>query len=203
MTDIDAALSDINRIRDQLAARTRFQGFTPAVVAFTGCMALALAALQTVRSDLAENLTLFFVAWILLALICAGLIATDAIARARRLHRAMADTMLNTTLRHFLPVCAAGGVVAFILLTRAPQAAWALPGLWQILVSIGVFAALANLPRRTVIVAGWYFLCGAVSLTLASGSEFVSPWMMGLPFGLGQLLAAFVFHDASKRGAHG
>jgi hypothetical protein len=203
MTDIDSALSEINRIRDQLAASTRFQGFTPAVVAFTGSMAIALATLQTFRSDLAENLTLFFAAWILLALICACLIATDAIVRARRLHRAMADTMLNTTLRHFLPVCAAGGIVAFILLTRAPQAAWALPGLWQILVSIGAFAALTNLPRRTVIVAGWYFLCGAVSLTLASGNELASPWMMGLPFGIGQLLAALIFHDACKRGAHG
>jgi len=203
MTDIESALSDISRIRDQLAASTRFQGFTPAVIASTGCLAIALAALQTVRSDLAQDPPLFFVAWILLALICACLIATDAIARARRLHRAMADTMLNTTLRHFLPVCAAGGVVAFILLTRAPQSAWVLPGLWQILVSIGVFAALSNLPRRTVIVAGWYFLCGSVSLTFASGSELTSPWMMGLPFGFGQLLAALVFHDACKRGAHG
>lgn len=203
MTDVESALSDISRIRDQLAASTRFQGFTPAVIALTGCLALALAALQTVRSDLSEDPILFFVAWILVALICACLIASDAIVRARRLHRAMADTMLNTTLRHFLPVCAAGGVVAFVLLTRAPQAAWALPGLWQILVSIGVFAALINLPRRTFIVAGWYFLSGAVSLTFASGSEQVSPWMMGLPFGLGQLLAALIFHDACKRGARG
>lgn len=203
MTDIESALSDISRIRDQLAASTRFQGFTPMMVGFTGCLAVGLATLQSVRLDLCEDPILFFAAWILLALICACLIATDAILRARRLHRAMADTMLNTTLRHFLPVCAAGGILAFILLTRAPQTAWALPGLWQILVSMGVFAALTNLPRRTVIVAGWYFLCGALSLTLASGNELASPWMMGLPFGFGQLLAALVFHDACKRGTHG
>jgi len=203
MTDIESALSDIGRIRDQLAASTRFQGFTPAVIALTGCLAIALAALQTVQSGLSDEPILLFVTWILLALICACLIATDAIARARRLHRAMADTMLNTTLRHFLPVCAAGGVIAFILLTRAPQVVWTLPGLWQILVSIDVFAALANLPRLTVLVAGWYFLCGAVSLTLASGNGLASPWMMGLPFGIGQLLAALVFHNASKGGLRG
>jgi hypothetical protein len=38
----------------------------------------------------------------------------------------------------------------------------------------------------------WYLVCGLVCLTIAGGSHLLSPWEMGIPFGIGQLLVAAV-----------
>jgi len=202
MRDVDAALSEIDRIRAQLAASTRFQGFTPAVAATTGLLALALAAAQAAGLDPATPVEML-VQWTLLAIICACLIGADAVVRARRLHRAMADTMINTTLRQFLPVGAAGAIVAIVVLLRAPGWAAILPGLWQLLIGIGILAALPALPRLLAWGAGWYFLTATASLLAGAGASDVSPWIMGLPFGMGQLLIAGLLHAAMREDQHG
>ena len=203
MRDVDAALSEIDRIRAQLAASTRFQGFTPAVAATTGLLALALAAVQAAELDPSTTPVEMLVQWMLLAIICACLIGADAVVRARRLHRAMADTMIHTTLRQFLPVGAAGGIVASVILLRAPAWAAILPGLWQLLIGIGILAALPALPRLLAWGAGWYFLAATASLFVCAGAPDVSPWIMGLPFGIGQLLIAALLHASVREDRHG
>jgi len=203
MHDVETALSDIERIRDQLAATTRFRGFTPSIAATTGLLALALAAVQSAQPGLTGDTRLYFVAWILLAIISGCLIGADAVIRARALHRGMAESMINTTLRQFIPAGAAGAVSALVLLGRAPEAAWLLPGLWQLLIALGIFAGLSNLPRRMIWAAGCYFLCGSMTLALNSAMTAPSPWAMGIPFGFGQLLVAAILHDAGKRCGHG
>ena len=203
MRDVDAALSEIDRIRAQLAASTRFQGFTPAVAATTGLLALALAAVQAAELDPSTTPVEMLVQWMLLAIICACLIGADAVVRARRLHRAMADTMIHTTLRQFLPVGAAGGIMAIVILLRAPAWAAILPGLWQLLIGIGILAALPALPRLLAWGAGWYFLAATASLFVCAGAPDVSPWIMGLPFGIGQLLIAALLHASVREDRHG
>lgn len=203
MSDIETALSDIGRIREQLAASTRFQGFTPVVAMATGLLALALAGLQAARFDPSVTLVEMLVQWVLLAVICACLIGIDAVVRARRLHRAMADTMINTTLRQFLPVGGAGAIAAIVILVRAPGWAAILPGFWQLLIGIGILAALPALPRLLAWGAGWFFATGTVSLFVGAGASEVSPWIMGLPFGIGQLLIAVLLHLATRGERHG
>ena len=203
MRDVDTALSEIDRIRAQLAASTRFQGFTPAVAATTGLLALALAAVQAAGLDPSTTPVETLVQWMLLAIICACLTGADAVVRARRLHRAMADTMIHTTLRQFLPVGAAGGIVAIVILLRAPAWAAILPGLWQLLIGIGILAALPALPRLLAWGAGWYFLTATASLLVGAGAPDVSPWIMGVPFGMGQLLIAGLLHAATREDRHG
>ncbi len=203
MRDVDTALSEIDRIRAQLAASTRFQGFTPAVAATTGLLAVALATAQAAGLDPSTTPIENLVQWVLLAIICACLIGADAVVRARRLHRAMADTMINTTLRQFFPVGAAGAIAAIVILVRAPAWAAILPGLWQMLIGIGILAALPALPRLLAWGAGWYFVAGTVSLAVGAGATDVSPWIMGLPFGFGQLLIAALLHAAIREERHG
>ena len=51
---------------------------------------------------------------------------------------------------------------------------------------------------RTVAFGGaWYFVAGFATLLLASHSHALSPWAMGLPFVVGQLLMAAILHFAS------
>ena len=72
-----------------------------------------------------------------------------------------------------------------------------LPGLWQVLVSLGVFASVRSLPRTVAFAGAWYFVAGFAALLLASQDHLLSPWTMGLPFAIGQLLMAAILHFAS------
>ena len=67
-----------------------------------------------------------------------------------------------------------------------------LPGLWALIFSLGVFASCRFLPRQMFAVGLWYLVCGLVCLMMASGRRVLSPWEMGIPFGVGQLLVAAV-----------
>ena len=79
----------------------------------------------------------------------------------------------------------------------APEALWMLPGLWQLLVGLGIFASVRSLPRTVAFAGAWYFVVGFTVLLLASQSHALSPWTMGLPFVAGQLLMAALLHFAS------
>ena len=72
-----------------------------------------------------------------------------------------------------------------------------LPGLWQVLVSLGVFASVRSLPRTVAFAGGWYFVAGFVVLLLGSQNHALSPWTMGLPFVIGQSLMAAIIYFAS------
>ena len=74
-----------------------------------------------------------------------------------------------------------------------------LPGLWQVVYSLGIFASCRLLPRATFWVAVFYLGTGLAVLTLGHGDAALSPWAMGLPFGVGQLLAAAVLYRTLER----
>lgn len=197
MNEVESALHDIARLREQLAASSRFQGLAPGIVALTGGFALALGGWQYLTG--VDDL---FV-WILLAAVCALMIGTEAVARARKHHRSMADRMLGTTLNRFLPVATAGAILGVVILVRAPEQSRLLPGIWQLLMGIGIFAVLSNLPRQVVIAAIFYFVAGTLSLALGGLPWPPMSWLMALPFGLGQLLVAAILHRASSETSHG
>ena len=199
MTEVDRALSELGFIQAQMAASTRFRGVAPAAVASTGVLAIATAATQAAWPQLASSRGEgFIVAWVALAAASAAIIGIESLGRSRRLHGSMADTMIGGTLRLLLPFGAAGALITFVIVRVSPATIWVLPGLWQILVGLIGFAAVTTLPRTIVWPAGWYFLCGAIVLALAARDAAVSPWMMGVPFGVGQLLVAGILHRAAR-----
>jgi hypothetical protein len=195
MSELHKALADIGNIRLHLAAGTMFRGFGPSVLAATGVLALATATVQSMLLGHADAIT-FVAVWTVVAIISAALIGFEMVARTRRHHGGLADAMLFNAVEHFLPVGAAGVVVCAILLRFAPDAAWLLPGLWQLLIGVGLFVALRFLPRSISIAGAWYFLAGATVLILSSQDRSLSPWAMGIPFGVGQLLMAGLLHFA-------
>ena len=198
MRDLDKALADIFAIRSQIAAGTAFRGYGPAAVAATGGLALATAILQFLLLDDPSGHPLtFFAGWAAAALVSAAMIWTEMQARSRRHHSGLADAMIHQAIEQFLPAGAAGALLAVMLLKFAPEALWMLPGLWQVLVSLGVFASVRSLPRTVAFAGAWYFVAGFATLLLASQSHALSPWTMGLPFVIGQLLMATILHFAS------
>ena len=198
MHDLDKALADIFAIRSQIAAGTAFRGYGPAAVAATGGLALLTALLQFLWFDdpTAHPLE-FFCGWAAAALVSGALIWIEMQARSRRHHSGLADAMIVQAVEQFLPAGAAGVLLAAALWKFAPETLWMLPGLWQLLVSLGVFASVRSLPRTVAFAGAWYFIAGFATLLLSSQSHALSPWTMGLPFVIGQLFMAAILHFAS------
>jgi hypothetical protein len=198
MRDLDKALADILAIRSQIAAGTAFRGYGPATIAATSGIALLTAILQFLwLDDPTGQPIMFFAGWAAAALLSAALIWIEMLARSRRHHSGLADAMIQQAVEQFLPAGIAGLLLAIMLWKFAPETLWMVPGLWQVLVSLGVFASVRSLPRSIAFGGAWYFLSGFTMLLLASQTHLLSPWTMGLPFVAGQLLMAALFYFAS------
>jgi hypothetical protein len=198
MRDLDKALADIFAIRSQIAAGTAFRGYGPAAVAATSGVALITTILQFLwLDDPTGHPVAFFSGWATAALVSGAMIWIEMQARSRRHHSGLADAMIHQAIEQFLPAGVAGVLLAVMLWKFAAETLWMLPGLWQVLVSLGVFASVRSLPRTVAFAGAWYFVAGFTGLLLASQSHTLSPWIMGLPFVIGQLLMAALLHFAS------
>ncbi len=191
MRELDRALLDINFVREHIARTTQFKGYGPLTLAVTGLLALGVAALQgRIAAPPAPALE-FIAVWSAVAAIAVTLIGVEAVVRARRLHGGMAVEMLQSAIEQFLPALTAGMLITFALARWSPTSLWMLPGLWQIVFSLGVFSTARILPKAVFAVGIWYLGCGLACLALGQ-SDPLSPWSMGIPFGVGQLLVACI-----------
>src|ERR1700676_2229993 len=198
MRDLDKALADIFAIRNQIAAGTAFRGYGPATVAATGGLALLTMLVQfLLLEDPTGHPLVFFSGWAATALVSGAMIWIEMQARSRRHHSGLADAMIHQAVEQFLPAAVAGALLAVMLWNFAPETLWMLPGLWQVIVSLGVFASVRSLPRAVAVAGAWYFVTGFATLLLASQTPALSPWPMGLPFVVGQLFMAAILHFAS------
>lgn len=192
MSDLNEALSEIRQIRFQVARDTQFRGYGPASIAASGILGLLTAAGQAHWMKDGTDFAAFAGAWVSVAFVSVALVAVQMSVRARRAHLGLAVEMIQSAAEQFLPALAVGVLLTAILMWAAPHEVWMLPGLWQLLFSLGVFASCRFLPRQTFAVGVWYLVTGLVSLVLAAETHSLRPWTMGIPFGIGQLLVAVV-----------
>ncbi|HJS90665.1 MAG TPA: hypothetical protein VJ738_11940 [Steroidobacteraceae bacterium] len=193
MPDVRRALSEIQSIRGYVARCIEFRGYGPLTLAITGVIALAVASLQQLwLLDPRHEFPRFLALWVGAAAASLMLIAVETLARARRLHSALALQMVYSAVEQFLPAIVTGILLTAVMMRAAPQSLWMLPGLWQLLFSLGVFASCRFLPRATFWVGVWYLATGLTCLALGDGDWAFSPWEMGVPFGIGHLMVAAV-----------
>ena len=198
MNDLNRALGDISNIRQQLASTTEFRGYGPATLAATGAIAVLAAAIQSKwLPDPAPHIATYLVIWVAAAILSAALIALEMFQRTQRIHSGMADQMIRMAATQFLPSAAAGALLTLVLLRAAPTEIWMLPGLAQIVFSLGVFASCRSLPRHMAIAGVWYLLTGLACIAVGD-IRALSPWAMGIPFGAGQILVAAILQAAAK-----
>ena len=193
MQDLDRALAEIGAIRSQLARGEKFQGLGPTAFAATAVLAVFAAIAQGLFLPIASaHIPAFLALWIAVATVAAGVIGYEMKDRTRRLHSHLAQEMIIAAISQFVPAAVAAALLTGVLTVFAPQCLWMAPGLWQIAFGVGVFASCRFLPRLMVLVGAWYVATGLACIALAQGVHALSPWSMGLPFGLGQLLVAGV-----------
>lgn len=204
MQDIEKALEGITDIRNQIALGRMFRGFGPAVIALTGLFAALLTAAQLLWPlELAASHAGLLGWWIFAATLSVIIIGIEMFALSRRHHGGLAGSMITNAVQSFLPIGAAGAVTALIILTNRPDLAWLLPGIWQILIALGIFGSLKFLPHQIAIAGAWYFLAGSVGLLLGSQGVPLSPLAMGIPFAIGQVLMAFILFKTLEVSQHG
>ena len=176
MHNVDKALADISEIRSQMAAGRMFRGFGPAVVALTGVFAALLTSAQMIWPDALAPTELALLGWwIFAAFLSVIFIGIEMFALSRRYHGGLADSMITNAVQTFLPIGAVGAVIGFVVLKNAPDSAWLLPGLWQLLIAIGIFSSLKFLPKLVAIAGGWYFVAGAAVLIWGSLGQLLTP----------------------------
>jgi len=193
MKELDEALAEITAIRSQIARTAEFHGYGPLTVATTGLMALIAGEVQAHKlPDPLNQIAAYVAIWMATALLSLLLIGVEMVTRSRSMHSGLAEEMISTAVEQFMPAGVAGVLLTLVLVRFAPDEVWMLPGLWQVLFSLGVFASARFLPRATYAVGAWYLLTGLMSLAFPHDQHLLSPWLMALPFGCGQLLAAAV-----------
>jgi hypothetical protein len=193
MTDLTQALAEISEIRAQVARGTQFRGYGPTSTAVSGTLALVVAAAQAVwMKEGGRDVLPFLAVWVATAAVSVALATFETIVRSQRVHSGFATEMIRSAVEQFLPAAIVGLLLTGVMLLAAPKEVWMLPGLWELIFSLGVFASCRFLPRQMFAVGLWYLVCGLTCLMMASGQRVLSPWEMGIPFGVGQLLVAAV-----------
>ena len=200
MNDLYKALGDISSIRRQVAHSTEFRGYGPATLAATSGFAILAAGAQALLlPDPANHIAAYLATWISTAILSAALIGVQMVTRTHRMHSGMADEMIRIAVEQFLPSAGAGVLMTIVLVRAVPSALWMLPGLWQVIFSLGVFSSCRFLPRPMLAAGVWYLLSGLTCITLADGRA-LSPLAMGIPYGVGQLLVAGILYLTAKEG---
>ena len=194
------ALDQIAEIRQRMAESELFRGYRSVPVAVSGALALAAGVLQpAIVPDPVRDVRGYVVLWSAVAVI--SVMAAGLTMGMRDCFAGPSHTRIITwiAIRQFIPCLASGAIVAGVIVRFAPEAAWLLPGLWQLFFAQGIFSSRRILPRPVYIVGTFYLIAGSVGFFVFRDGDSLSPWAMALPFGLGQMLAAAILYWTLER----
>ena len=199
MTDLNQALVDIRSIRRQVAQTTEFRGYGPLTLSATAVFALLAGAAQSYWVPEPSTHPGQYVAlWLATGVLSAALIATQMLTRADRLHSGMADEMIRMAVAQFLPAAIAGAILPFVLLHVTQAVFWLLPGLWQIIFSLGVFASCRCLPRPMLLVGMWFLFTGFACIALGD-KRALAPATMSYAYAIGMAFVSAIHHLSAKK----
>ncbi len=198
--ELREALTQITEIRLQLARTEVFRGYRAMPVAFSGGVALLAGLIQAATiADPMTQVGAYLSLWIGAAVISGLAAGLEMMVRARNASSRLTRELTWLALEQFCPSLVAGALLTIVLARAVPESLWMLPGLWQIVFSLGIFASCRLLPRATFWVGVFYLAAGLAVLAMARGDAALSPWAMALPFGAGQFLAAAVLYSTLER----
>jgi len=191
--EIQRALSQISEIHGRLAKTDVYRGYRAVPVALSGGLALLAAAVQgkLVGNGSPESFVYY---WVGAALLCSATAGGGIVYSYVGQESQLARRRTRTVVGQLLPCVAAGVGVTALMVRLGTESIAFLPGLWAILFSLGVFASRPYLPKNIGWVALFYMVAGTVLLAMAGDSSSLSPWGMGLTFGVGQMLAGVVLY---------
>ena len=193
--ELHEALEQISAIRGHLVTAETFRGYRAVPAAATGVVALLAALAQpTLAGDPVVQPVWYVMLWVGAAVLCAAGVGAQMLHGYLNCASAHRRATTRIVVGQLLPSLTTGALLTWILTWRHPDLVALLPGLWAMLVSLGVFASRRHLPRTIGWVGLYYLVCGAAILHYLPGREALAPWVMGATFGVGQLAAAMVLY---------
>jgi hypothetical protein len=199
--DLRDALTRIAELRETAEESGEFRGYRAMPVAASGLAAIVAALLQSriVGEPPAEHPLRFVLYWTVVAIVAAAPSAVRIYLRDWRAAHSVGRRVTRLAVGQFLPCLAAGALATIAIVRHSPETAWALPGLWPMLFSLGIFASCRLMPPGLVWVGVFYLAAGAWSLAYGRGDLALHPWLMGVPFGAGQFATAAILAHTEER----
>ncbi|TWT98513.1 hypothetical protein [Stieleria varia] len=192
---IDEALQQIDAMSALAERSTVYQGLRSVPIALTGLFGLAAGVIQPWWMSHASDRAFAFVdLWVIVAVAALAIIFSDMAMRYYQSPTARARRLTLTVLKRLSPAIVVGGGLTLVLCETAPETIWMLPGLWALMLGLGIYSTAPYLPRPLQSIGIWYLGMGMATLMLARDSYALSPWSMAIPFGGGQLLTAWLIY---------
>lgn len=200
--ELQRALDQISEIHEQLAKSELYRGYRAVPIAVSGVLALAAAAAQ---GSLVPSATpgKFIAYWVTLAVLGAAVAGGGIIYNYFLVYDAKNRRRTRTVVGQLLPSLVAGVIVTVLVAGPGKAVIPFLPGLWALLFSLGIFASRPYLPRNIGFVALFYLAAAGLLLLRAADGAPLSPWGMGLTFGIGQIAGAVVLYWDIERKQYG
>jgi hypothetical protein len=193
--ELREALAQIADIRIRMAEAEVFRGYRSLPIAVSGLLAIGAAIAQpyVVGEPVRDGLS-YCAVWITVAVLSVAAAGLAMMLRDRYGGVSQTREVTLFAIGQLAPSLVAGGLVTGVIVRYVPEAVALLPGLWQVLFSLGLFASCRLLPRAIGAVAFFYLISGVVVMIVCGGEWALHPWAMGLPFGLGELAAASILY---------
>lgn len=194
------ALSQISEIRAQMTEATVFRGYRALTVAATGVLGIVTAMAQAVLIPDPEQKAVEYVElWVCLAALSLVLVVLQLAQRYLTTSSELVRRDILQAVEKFAPCVLAGALMTMTLLRFVPDGARLLPGLWSMFFSLGIFASWRKLPRPCLLIGAFYLAAGTVLIAAAENAQSLSPYGMGITFGVGQLATAAVLYFTLER----
>ena len=198
--ELREALDHVAEIRDRLAAAEQYRGYRALPSAISGMAAIVAGFVQPlVVPEPVTTPVAYATYWTAVAAFSLAVAVLGMWMLSRFDEASGVRQMTRTGLSPLVPCVVAGAGLTLFLVRREPEAAWMLPGLWQLLFSQGLFAACRTLPRMVLIVPCFFLATGLCTLCLARDEYALSPFAVAVPFGVGQLAAAATLYWTMER----
>ena len=186
--ELQRALSDLEEVRERLAATQRFEGYSgPAAVTsgivglVAGCIQLQVAPLPRTPAALGAYLLIWMTCLAIALLLNYGAVGVWALK-----HRGPgAASQFRSAARSIAPSIVLGGALTLALIDHAAYAL--LPGTWFALYAIGLFASRDAIPSSTLVVTLAFGVLALLFLITPLSASSLAWWVMPLGFGAGQV----------------
>jgi hypothetical protein len=192
--DLTNALDRIEEIHAQIAKGEVFRGYRPIPVAVAGAIGLLAGWLQPRVLPAGDDGTGFLWYWLSVAVVNVLLIGGVIGAGHLTEPDPFARRHTRQVVAQFVPCLAAGAAVSLTLPALDPGLVRLLPGIWALLLGLGVFASRPYLARATGWVALFFVFAGTALLAFPTPDLARLGARNGAVFGLGLLAAAVVLH---------
>jgi hypothetical protein len=191
--EMHRALSGIREMGDVLARARHSTCFRPIPIALTALMAVVASVMSPLFVESGSPMGASFVRyWIVIAGVNAMIVAIDLGHQYWRTDSELQRSKTRIAIYQFAPCIVIGAFATLCLTSTNHLYVSLLPGLWCMVVSLGMFATLYNAPPAMIFPAAYYAVVGGLYWRFNAWSCGLGPWSMGIAFGIGQAWIAVV-----------